>query len=136
MHETRTRSPSLNVVTAAPVSTTTPTASCPRIVPGVTSGTSPFRMCRSVPQMVEEVIRTIASVGASITGSGTDSQLFWPGPWYTSAFISGPPPVEWSFVEMLAAAGGAGIGESAERVADKPRRGLLEPSSHQGAALA
>ena len=32
------------VVTAPPISTTVPTASWPRIVPGVTSGTSPLRM--------------------------------------------------------------------------------------------
>ena len=48
---------------ASPISTTVPTASWPRIVPGCTSGTSPLRMCRSVPQIVDESIRTIASVG-------------------------------------------------------------------------
>ena len=81
MHETRTRSPAASVVTAAPTSVTVPTASWPRIVPGFTSGTSPLRMCRSVPQIVDESIRTIASVGSMMTGSGTSSQLRWPGPW-------------------------------------------------------
>ena len=81
MHETRTRSPSTRVVTAAPTAVTVPTASWPRIVPGFTSGTSPLRMCRSVPQIVDESIRTIASVGSMIDGSGTSSQLRWPGPW-------------------------------------------------------
>src|SRR5438105_4528845 len=49
MQETSTRSPALTVVTAAPTSTTVPTASWPRIVPGLTSGTSPLRVIRSVP---------------------------------------------------------------------------------------
>ena len=38
-------------------------------------------MCRSVPQIVDVSIRTIASVGSTIDGSGTDSQAWWPGPW-------------------------------------------------------
>ena len=80
MQETSTRSPSARVVTAAPVATTIPTASWPRIVLGVTSATSPLRMCRSVPQIVELLMRTIASVGFSIVGSGTSSHAFWPGP--------------------------------------------------------
>ena len=80
MQETSTRSPGAIVVTAAPTSTTVPTASWPRIVPGVTSGTSPLRMCRSVPQMVDVSIRTIASVGCSIRRSGTVSQTRLPGP--------------------------------------------------------
>jgi hypothetical protein len=50
-------------------------------VPGATSGTSPFRMWRSVPQMVAESIRTMASVGDWMTGSETVSQLFSAGPW-------------------------------------------------------
>ena len=65
----------------APISTTVPTASWPRTVPGFTSGTSPLRMWRSVPQIVDESIRTIASVGSTILGSGTSSQTRSPGPW-------------------------------------------------------
>ena len=81
MHETSTRSPAAIVVTAAPTSTTVPTASWPRIVPGFTAGTSPLRMCRSVPQIVDESMRTIASVGSMMDGSGADSQARSPGPW-------------------------------------------------------
>jgi len=81
MQETSTWSPTSTVVTAAPFSTTVPTASWPRIVPGVTSGTSPFRMCRSVPQIVEVSMRTTTSVACSIVGSGTRSQARSPGPW-------------------------------------------------------
>ena len=81
MHETSTRSPTAIVVTAAPISTTVPTASWPRIVPGVTAGTSPFRMCRSVPQIVDVSTRTMASVESMMEGSGADSQIRCPGPW-------------------------------------------------------
>src|ERR1700745_2005085 len=90
MQETSTRSPTSSVVTAEPTSTTVPTASWPRIVPGVTSGTSPFRMCRAVPQIVETSMWTIASVGSRISGSGTSSQARSPGPGYTSAYIVPP----------------------------------------------
>src|SRR5437868_14981338 len=44
-------------------------------------------MWRSVPQIVEASIFTMASVGAWIVGSGTSSQARCPGPWYTRAFI-------------------------------------------------
>ena len=55
--------------TEAPTSSTMPTPSCPRIRPSVTVGTSPFRMWRSVPQIVDVVIRTIASVASRSSGS-------------------------------------------------------------------
>ena len=71
MHERMTRSPTASVVTADPISV---------IRPGVTAGTSPFRMCRSVPQMVVAMIFTITSVGCWMTGSGTSFHSFWPGP--------------------------------------------------------
>ena len=64
----------------ADFSTIVPTASWPRIVPGCNLGTSPLRMCRSVPQIVDESMRTMASVGASMVGSGTSSQDRCPGP--------------------------------------------------------
>jgi hypothetical protein len=80
MQETRTLSPSRTLMTAAPVSTTVPTASCPKVRPSVTVGTSPLRMCRSVPQMVVVSILTIASVGLSILGSDFDSYFLSPGP--------------------------------------------------------
>src|SRR6266542_2601290 len=79
--DTSTRSPSFSVATPAPVSTTVPTASCPSTVPGFTSGTSPLRMWRSVPQMVDESIWTTASVGSRTVGSWTVSQARRPGPW-------------------------------------------------------
>src|SRR3954452_10269065 len=85
MQETRTRSPGSRVVTAAPISTTVPTASWPSTVPGSTSGTSPFRMWRSVPQIVDESTRTTTSPGSRTAGSGTVSQTRRPGPWYTHA---------------------------------------------------
>jgi hypothetical protein len=64
MAGTRTRSPSLRPLIAAPVSTIVPTASWPRMRPSVTVGTSPLRMCRSVPQMVVVSTWTITSVGS------------------------------------------------------------------------
>ena len=87
---TSTRSPSLRPLTAAPVSTIVPTASWPRMRPSVTAGTSPLRMCRSVPQIVVVSTLTITSVGSWMPGSGTVSQAFSPGPPNTSAFISPP----------------------------------------------
>ncbi len=48
--------------------------------PGVTSGRSPFKMWRSVPQMVVASTRTIASVSSMSVGSGTSSQLLSLGP--------------------------------------------------------
>ena len=81
MHEMRTVSPLRMPVTADPISSTIPTPSCPRMRPSVTLGTSPLRMCRSVPQMVVVVIRTTASVAAVIRGFGFSSQERRPGPW-------------------------------------------------------
>ena len=88
MQEISTRSPTSIVETAGPISVTVPTPSWPRMRPSATAGTSPFRMCRSVPQIVVVSIRTITSVGCRILGSGTSSQAFLPGPWYTSAFMT------------------------------------------------
>ena len=68
MHDTSTRSPTLTVLTPAPTASTVPTASWPRIRPSVTAGTSPLRMCRSVPQMVTASTRTIASVSLDDRG--------------------------------------------------------------------
>ena len=87
MHDTSTRSPGLTFFTPAPTDSTVPTASWPRMRPSVTSGTSPFKMWRSVPQIVTASTLTIASVSAVTTGIGTSSQSLRPGPWYTSAFI-------------------------------------------------
>ena len=54
-------------------------ASCPRIRPGAQVGTSPFKMCRSVPQMVVVETLMMASVGLLISGSGRSSSAFLPG---------------------------------------------------------
>src|SRR5664279_894480 len=87
MQEMITRSPTARVRTARPTSAIVPTPSWPRIRPSLTVGTSPFRMCRSVPQIVVVSTATITSVGSTILGSGTSCHAFWPGPWYTRAFI-------------------------------------------------
>ena len=87
MQETSTRSPTFTVLTPAPTASTVPTASWPRIRPSVTAGTSPLRMCRSVPQIVTASTRTMASVSSTIVGLGTSSQALRPGPWYTRARI-------------------------------------------------
>ena len=60
--------------------------------PSVTAGTSPFMMCRSVPQIVVVSTRTMASVEASSLGSGFDSHFLSPGPWKTRASIRPPMP--------------------------------------------
>ena len=70
MHETSTRSPDLDVLHAGADRSTVPTASWPRMRPSVTAGTSPLRMCRSVPQIVTASTRTIASVSSTIVGLG------------------------------------------------------------------
>lgn len=90
MQEIRTRSPGRTLRTSPPVSTTVPTASWPRTRPGVTSGTSPLMMCRSVPQMVTASTRTTASAASLMPGSGTSCQAVCPGPWKTSAFMTSP----------------------------------------------
>ena len=53
----------------------------PSTRPSLTVATSPFRMWRSVPQMVVVTIRTTASVGCRTTGWAFSSHAFLPGPW-------------------------------------------------------
>jgi hypothetical protein len=72
LNGTDTRSPGLKFSTADPVSATTPMFSCPRILPCSTL-VLPSYICRSLPQMLVEVILTITSRGSSIFGSGTSS---------------------------------------------------------------
>ena len=55
MHEMMTLSPTRNSETPAPTCSTTPTPSWPRMRPSGTTARSPFRMCRSVPQIVDVV---------------------------------------------------------------------------------
>lgn len=69
MQEISTRSPVLNVAMAEPTSSMTPMPSCPSMRPCSTSGTSPRRMCRSMPQMVVLCIRTMTSVLCCNRGS-------------------------------------------------------------------
>ena len=80
MQEMMTRSPTLRLVTEAPISVMVPTPSWPRMRPLATAGTSPLRMCRSVPQMVVVSTLTITSLGFWIVGSGTSVHDFSPGP--------------------------------------------------------
>jgi hypothetical protein len=87
MQEIRTEAPLWKFETAFPTSSTTPTPSCPRIRPSVAVGTSPLRMWRSLPQIVEVVIRTMASVASLTIGLGLSSQARRPGPWKTRAFM-------------------------------------------------
>ena len=64
--------------------------------PSVTAGTSPLRMCRSVPQIVVVSTLTITSVGSWMPGSSTLSQDRCPGPPNTSAFIVSPLRRRWA----------------------------------------
>ena len=67
---TVTRSPTRTERTASPVSSTMPTISCPTVMPGTARGTLPWRICRSLVQMLASVTRTMASRGSSNTGRG------------------------------------------------------------------
>jgi hypothetical protein len=80
-----TRSPGLMWVTSAPTSSTMPIGSCPRMSPGSMYIPRTSYRCRSDPQMAVEVIRTIASVGSWMTGSGTVSTDTLPVPCHVSA---------------------------------------------------
>ena len=75
---TLTRSPGRTDVTAAPTASTTPTISCPTVMPGTARGTEPCLMCRSLVQMELSVTRTMASRGSAITGAGLSSRAKWP----------------------------------------------------------
>ena len=74
-----TKSPALSVVTSAPISSTTPTNSCP-IGCGSDGGRAPRQSHRSEPHTQVATTRTIASVGSTITGSGRCSQRTSPLP--------------------------------------------------------
>jgi hypothetical protein len=53
----------------------------------------------SVPQIVDVSILTTMSVGSTIAGSATESQLRSPGPWYTRAFMAAPSSDVFEHVE-------------------------------------
>src|SRR4051795_6190924 len=59
--------------------------------PSPMKGLSVSYRCRSEPQMLVVVIRTIASVGSEIVGSGTSSTRTSRCPCHTTAFIRSSP---------------------------------------------
>src|SRR5574338_460490 len=85
MAPTRTRSPILYPDNPSPSSSITPTGSCPITSPGFT-GYSPRTICRSVPQIVVNVIRMTASPTPAV-GRDISSMPIWFGPRKTFAFI-------------------------------------------------
>src|SRR6476659_2183939 len=88
-----TRSPALRLVTSLPTSSTMPMGSWPRMLPSPMNGPRVSYRCRSDPQMLVDVIFTIASVDCWITGSGTVSTLTSRLPCQVTAFIELPPSV-------------------------------------------
>src|SRR6478752_5812303 len=89
-----TLSPTAMSVTSAPTSCTMPIGSWPNTSPGFMYGPSTSYRCRSDPQIADEVILMIASVGSSIRGSGTSSTRTSRLPCQVTAFIRSPssPP--------------------------------------------
>ena len=89
-----TRSPGRMWVTSAPTSSTMPIGSWPRTSPLSRYMPSTSYRCRSEPQIAVEVIRTIASVGSWIFGSGTVSTDTFAVPCQVRALISSCLPTE------------------------------------------
>src|SRR3954468_9745860 len=87
---TMTWSPRLRFRTSEPTSSTTPTNSCPNVVPTRVSGIIPWYRCRSDPQIAASVTRTIASPGCSIAGTSFSSTRILYGPRYTIARTAPP----------------------------------------------
>ncbi len=88
LNGTTTRSPTFRFVTAEPTSSTMPIGSWPRTSPLSMYGPSTRYRCRSEPQIAVEVIRTIASVGSWMVGSGTVSTDTFSVPCQVSARTS------------------------------------------------
>src|SRR4051812_37160017 len=88
---TITRSPTFtfDLSTPLPTATTSPMNSWPRMSPLRIVGMYPSYRCRSDPQMHVDVIRTIASRGLRIVGSGTLSTLTFRVPHQVTAFMTG-----------------------------------------------
>jgi hypothetical protein len=61
--------------------------------------------CRSDPQIADDVMRTIASVGCSITGSGTSSTVTVRVPCQVSAFMSSSSSLEVATLAAVRARG-------------------------------
>src|SRR5215212_8665649 len=68
-----TRSPLAIWLTSEPISSTIPIGSWPRMSPSSMNGPRTSYRCRSDPQIAVEVMRTMASVGSRMLGSGTVS---------------------------------------------------------------
>src|SRR4051795_6716272 len=83
--EPTTKSPTLTVRTADPISCTTPTYSWP--ITWCSTGSTPRYGHRSLPQMQVTVSRMIASVGSTILGSSRSSTRTSPRPYMTTPRI-------------------------------------------------
>ena len=91
MHDDITRSPAATPRTSGPTSSIVPMNSWPRRDPAGNPNASPaLKTWRSEPQMPAIVTRTIASVGASIAGSGTSSTRTSWTPWNVRPLMSPP----------------------------------------------
>ena len=86
LNGTTTRSPTARWCTSAPTSSTMPIGSWPTTSPGVMNGVRGSYRWRSEPHSPVEVIRTMASVGCSIRGSGTSSTRMSRRPCQVTAF--------------------------------------------------
>src|SRR5258705_5993719 len=87
---TTTRSPTRHFPwsTPEPTSITSPMNSCPVMSPCSIVGMKPLYTCESDPQIHVLVIRTIASRGFNIFGSGTVSTLIFSVPIQQTAFMT------------------------------------------------
>src|SRR5215208_1187609 len=83
-----TRSPGDRLVTSGPTSSTMPIGSCPCTSPSSTKGVRTSSRWRSEPQIAVVVMRTTASVGSCMVGSGTLSIRTSRLPCHVSAFNS------------------------------------------------
>src|SRR5690349_14174829 len=85
-----TRSPFFRLVTALPTSSTMPMGSWPSTSSLCIYGPSTSYRWRSEPQIADDVILTIASVGSLMTGSGTSFTVTERLPCQVSAFNGMP----------------------------------------------
>src|SRR3954468_23585422 len=83
-------SPTLTPETASPAATTSPTYSWPMVKPGSIC-TRPWKMCRSLPHTPVAVMRTMASSGASRSGSGLSTTATSYGAWKATACMGQAP---------------------------------------------
>src|SRR5918997_2179152 len=90
LNGTITRSPTCRFCTEEPTSSTTPMNSCPNVCPIRVSGMSPWKRCRSEPQIAASCTRTIASLGCSMRGLSFSSTRSLYGPRYVIARMVPP----------------------------------------------